>query len=198
MEKLLNFLDLLHQFQRVQRTIFANGEDRLENDAEHSYQLAMLGWYIIESGKLSYDVDKVVRYALVHDLVETYAGDTYFYTKDGKKRESKQAREHKAMLRIKKEFPEFPELVEWIAEYESKANPEAKFVYALDKLLPVLSIYEDGGKTWQEYKVTWKMLMSKDEKIRVNENIYAVWEDFLVLLRERKDELFHNDRPRAR
>lgn len=78
---IINFTKLLNKFCDIERVIHSNGGDRLENDVEHSYRLAMLAWYIISSNKLSLDLDLVIKYALVHDLVEVYAGDTYIYTR---------------------------------------------------------------------------------------------------------------------
>lgn len=50
--------------------------DRFENDAEHSFLLATLGCAIAQQMSPHLDLGKVSQYALVHDLVEAYAGDT--------------------------------------------------------------------------------------------------------------------------
>lgn len=78
-KRILNFSEFIIKFNQLERRIYATGENRLENDSEHSFQLAMVSWYIISTEKLKYDIDKIIKYALVHDLVEIYAGDTFFY-----------------------------------------------------------------------------------------------------------------------
>ena len=88
-QDLIEFTKFTHSFQQIKRVIYANGEDRNENDAEHSYQLAMACWLVVETKKLKLDLNKIVKYALVHDLVEIYAGDTYFYSTDKNMQEKK-------------------------------------------------------------------------------------------------------------
>lgn len=190
LNNLLKFTSFTHKFQQVKRIIFVTGEDRLENDSEHSFQLALLGWYIISSSKLDLNIDLVIKYSLVHDLVETYAGDTYFHTTDRKERDSKVDREAEAAKRIQEEFPDFDDLHTLIQDYESKSNPEAKFVYALDKLIPVLNIYLDNGRSWHEHKVTLKMARTKDEKIAVSPEVTKLWKELVKLLEKDEDTLF--------
>jgi putative hydrolase of HD superfamily len=84
-KNILNFVDFTIKFNQLKRTIFATGEDRLENDSEHSFQLAMVSWYIISTKRLKYNIDKVIQYALVHDLVEIYAGDTFLFRQSFKR-----------------------------------------------------------------------------------------------------------------
>ena len=86
----------------------------MENDMEHSYQLVMLAWYLMDAYKLDLDSNLVMRYCLVHDLVEVYAGDTYTFTQDVDHLSSKVEREEKALLLIKEKFQEFPEMTEYI------------------------------------------------------------------------------------
>lgn len=110
LEKLLGFAKMLNVLQAVERVIRVKDQDRWENDMEHSYHLAMLAWYIIDSQKLSLDREKVFCYALAHDLVEVYAGDTYLYSEDKELLASKPERERLAAERLMVEFPEVPEI----------------------------------------------------------------------------------------
>ncbi len=147
-ESLTNFIKLTHAFQQIRREIFVTGEDRQENDLEHSGQLALVAWYIADSNKLPLDTSLVMKYALVHDLVEVYAGDTYIFADESYK-STKREREEAARIVLIEKFPEFPELHELILGYEHQINKEAEFVYALDKLLPAMNIYLDDGRTWR-------------------------------------------------
>jgi len=193
LNKIINFVRLLNKFREVERVIHANGGDRFENDAEHSYQLSMLAWYIISSNNLDLDIDLVLKYSLAHDLVEVYAGDTYIYSKDKEVLESKNQREKESLKQIEQEFTEFSELFEIIKQYEKREDKESKFVYALDKIEPVLHLYTTGGKTWREKKVTIEMLEeNKKEKIAVSPELVKCFDDLIKLLREEEKKLFNN------
>ena len=65
---LLELMKMTHEFRTIERVIHMRNSDRLENDMEHSFQLALCGWYVITTDKLPLDVNKVIRYALLHDL----------------------------------------------------------------------------------------------------------------------------------
>lgn len=157
LKNLIGFVKLTHKFQQTKRAVLVNNEERFENDSEHSYQLAMVAWYLIETDKLPVNKDKVLKYALVHDLVEVYAGDTHFYYGDKKK---KSVREKKALQRLKKALPQFADMGRLISNYENKKDKESRFVHALDKLLPILNIYLDKGRTWKSDGITQAMLIS--------------------------------------
>jgi putative hydrolases of HD superfamily len=147
-EDLLKFSRFLLEFQSVRRKIRIPGREDYENDAEHSYSLAMIAWYINEVSDLRLDTSKVLKYALVHDIPEVYAGDPAILDKKG--RSAKKQKEAAAIEHIEAQFPSFSRISRWIHEYEKRADPESRFVSALDKLAPNLVIYEEGGSTWHE------------------------------------------------
>ncbi|MDO8585302.1 MAG: HD domain-containing protein [bacterium] len=185
---MMKFIELTHRLQQVRRTIFVNHEERNENDVEHMYQLAMVSWYIIEREKLPLDIPKVLRYALVHDVVEAYAGDTYFYSDD---KDDKARREHAAAERLKKEFPEFPDLHECIEAFERREDAESKFVYALDKVIPVVNIYMDGGRSWKRDGVTFvDVLKYKTDKVAVSQEVKVYFDELVERLRAEETSLF--------
>lgn len=192
LEKLLGFAKMLNVLQAVERVIRVKDQDRWENDMEHSYHLAMLAWYIIDSQKLSLDREKVFCYALAHDLVEVYAGDTYLYSEDKGFLASKPERERLAAERLMTEFPEVPEMHVAIRGYVEKNDPESRFVYALDKIEPLVKLYLDGGRTWKEKGVTLEMAYeSKKDKVALSPEIKAYFEEFMELLRKEEKKLFH-------
>lgn len=150
MDQLLRFIELTKKFREVKRMIRFK-DDTLESDPEHSFQLAVTAWYIVEANKLDLDLGLIFKYALAHDLVEVYAGDTpsSVHREYESARETKKAREEEAAERIKEEFPEFSGLHSIIHAYERREDEESKFVYALDKLMPALNIYLDDGYSWK-------------------------------------------------
>lgn len=196
LQKIFTYLHFLDEFQKIKRIIYVPGEDCLENDAEHSYQLTMVAWYIIDAYKLDLDRDLVIRYCLVHDLVEVYAGDTFLYSQDKGYVDSKKEREWEAFLQIQKEFGEFSDLINLIEQYECRQDAEALFVYALDKIIPVLKIYMDDGRLWKDIKLTEivitleKLREHKDEKIKLSPVLYDLWIQFITILETRRSELF--------
>ncbi|MBP6929335.1 MAG: HD domain-containing protein [Candidatus Moranbacteria bacterium] len=191
LQKLLGFARMLNELQAVERVIRVKNADRWENDMEHSYHLAMLAWYIIDSQQLALDREKVLRYALAHDLVEVYAGDTYLFSKDKELLDSKPERERLAAERLAKEFPEVPEMHDAIFRYVRKDDPESRFVYALDKIEPIIKLYLDGGRTWKEMHVTLDMAYeSKKDKVALSPEIKAYFDEMMVLLRKEERTLF--------
>lgn len=190
--KALEFSELLNKFRSVERAVLVNGEDRMENDVEHSYFLAMLAWYIADANKLDLDKNLLLKYALIHDFVEVHAGDTYIYSEDEAYKKSKIERESKAMKKLKEDVREFNELHELIEEYEKKKDRESRFIYALDKIQPVINIYLDGGKTWKLKNITLKMLVDhKKEKVRISSEVETYFDELIALLGGREKELFN-------
>lgn len=158
-KRLIEFQQLLLDFSSVERVVHRKHQGKkyvAENDTEHSYNLAMTAWFL---AKWYPQLDKslLIKYALIHDLVEVHAGDTYIYGKTDEL-QSKIKREAEALKKLEKDWADFPDMVQAIHDYEDKATPEARFVYALDKLMPIMVIYIHHGYTWKKKKVTAKML----------------------------------------
>jgi len=186
----LNFTNLINTFRGIKRVVFTVGDREPENDAEHSYQLVMLAWYIISTEKLRLHTDLVIKYALVHDLVEVYAGDTYFY-RSNKEEKDKKNREKESLRRIKKEFPGIGDIYTLINDYEKRLDDESRFVYALDKLLPVMNIYLDGGRDWRRHEVTLEALIkAKTPKIALSPEVEPYYKEFVAIL-EKNKHMFH-------
>lgn len=191
---LLNFSTFTHKFQKVKRTMFVTGEKRRENDAEHSFQLALTAWYLVTVKKLELNITKIIKYALAHDLVETYAGDVFHYASSDKEKRAKKNRENQALQQIKDEFAEFSDLHSFIEAYERKDDAEARFVYALDKLLPVINNYLDNGRSWKDNGVTFEMLLTKKDKVSMSKELRPLWEELIELVEKEKQSLFHRSK----
>ncbi|MBI2590574.1 MAG: HD domain-containing protein [Candidatus Blackburnbacteria bacterium] len=184
LEAVLKFVSLTHKFQQIRRVILVKGEERQENDLEHTSQLALVCWYVASSLKLPLDHKLVLKYALMHDLVEAHAGDVNFSDTEG--RVGKAEREHQAAQRLQEEFPEFPELHKLISRYEAKSDPESRFVYAMDKVLPILNIYLDEGRTWKSMTpVTMETIIAhKTAPVSVDPTAQGLFEQVLNELRQ--------------
>lgn len=130
-----------------------NWTGRLESDAEHSYKLADLTQSLAPLLNPDLDVLKAVRYALHHDKIEKIADDTSIFASD-ELLASKADREADAMPQLAEELDLNAEIVELIHTYEQRADPESRFVYALDKIDAILTIIKNNGATWKKVGVT--------------------------------------------
>lgn len=191
LENLESFMRLLHAAQHVTRVARIPNETQQRNTAEHTFELALLAWYIVSSEELDLDIMKVLKYALAHDLIEAYSGDTYAFDEASQK--TKPAREAAALARIEAEFPEFNELSQMIHEYEKKDTNESKFVYALDKLIdPLNAGMETRQSIWKDLNVSYEQFHSyKDAKIRHSPDVQVFWEALCKKLTDNKDFFFH-------
>ena len=150
----LAFLIEVDRLKTVLRASPLAAVDRRENDAEHSWHLALMVPVLAEYADEPIDVGHTIRLVVVHDLVEIYAGDTPLY--DDQLRTSQAERELEAAARLFGQLPddqarEFRALWD---EFEARVTPEARFAKAIDRLEPNLLNWMAGGGTWQTPGVT--------------------------------------------
>jgi 5'-deoxynucleotidase YfbR-like HD superfamily hydrolase len=183
--RLIDFHRLLLQLQAVDRVpLLPNSDTRSENDVEHSYNLAMAVWFLSEYFP-GLDRSKVIRYAMAHDLLEIHAGDTYIYA-DQAILDTKAEREAAAVKQLEKDWGgDFPDLLNTIHEYEGKSTEEAKFVYALDKIMPIILIFIGQGYTWQKEKITLEQLHAvKKDKVALSPEVNQYYKQLYKLLQD--------------
>lgn len=191
LKELFEFIDLTHKFQQVERVIDLPNSNHRENDAEHSYQLTMVAWYLVTKHKLQLDLTLVIKYALIHDLVEAYAGDSFIYDGDPDREKKKKVKEEIAMKKLEENFPDFRDLHHLIKSYEKKTYQEAKFIWALDKMIPIWNIYLDNGRSWHKENISLKMLIeNKTSKVKASDIVNDYFQETIKLLEEREEELF--------
>ena len=164
----LHFLLELDRLKSVFRQSRLIHTDRMENSAEHSWHPRHVGGRA-RRARCTEDIDlvRVVKMALIHDIVEIDAGDTYIYDEQARR---EQARiEQKAAERIFGLLPEqqAAELRDLWEEYEAKQTPEARFAGALDRLQPLLLNYHTEGQMWRHHGVSSKQVT------RINQVIAA-------------------------
>jgi 5'-deoxynucleotidase YfbR-like HD superfamily hydrolase len=136
--KVIELAQLCLRFGRVDRATTHEDGQRRETDTDHTVMLGVIACAFASSCGLDLDIGKVAQFALVHDLVEAYAGDTN--TLLSGEDASKAAREAEAFGRIDKDFAEsLPWLPKTIAAYEQLDTREARYVKALDKVLPKIT-----------------------------------------------------------
>ena len=174
LEKQIQFIVEADKVKNIFRQTYLADGRRKENDAEHSWHLALMAVLLKEHMNEDADVARVMIMVLIHDLVEIDAGDTYAY--DEKGAQTKREREVKAAERIFGILPEdqgryFRELWE---EFEAYETPEAKFAHLLDNFQPILLNDASGGKSWVEHGVHKSQPMKRNERIPGTSDI--IWE----------------------
>jgi putative hydrolase of HD superfamily len=183
LEKQIAFLVEIDKMKHVLRRTITIDRDRNENDAEHSWHLAIMAVLLSEhADSQGIDLMHVVRMVLVHDLVEIDAGDTYCY--DEAAQEAKLDREAKASERIFSMLPpdQAAELRSLWDEFEDRKTPESRFAAALDRLQPLLLNFHTGGRTWKQHGVVRRQVMSRIKPIR--DSSETLWEYASSLVEE--------------
>ncbi len=173
LKKQLDFLLEIDKSKNVGRQTYISDGSRKENDAEHSWHLAIMAILLSEYANEDIDVLKTVAMVLIHDIVEIDAGDTYAYDAEGNK--TKKDRETKAADRIFGILPkDQAEKMRCLwEEFEERKTPEAKFAAALDRTQPVMLTDKQGGKSWMEHEVKKSQISKRTEPVREgSENLY--------------------------
>ena len=148
--------------QVLRQTSLADGSRR-ENDAEHSWHLAVMAVLLAEyAAGPQIDLARVIRMLLVHDLVEIDAGDTFHYDEAGNR--DKPQREQAAADRLFGLLPadQGAELRGLWEEFEARRTPEARYAAALDRLQPNLLNLRTEGKLWREHGITSRQVIARN------------------------------------
>lgn len=183
-DRLAELQQLVVDFAKVDRAIDLADTGRPENDVEHSFGLALTSWYLHDKIAPELDISKVLKYALSHDIVEVHAGDTYVF--DAAAVATKAKREKQATAQLKDEWPDFTELTEFTEGYADKRSEEAKFVYAIDKMLPLIIIeLGDAAETWQKKEITLDMERKNKLTMHASEHISPYYQRIIDWLDQR-------------
>ena len=180
-EKQLAFILEADKEKNVLRQTHLSGHGRRENDAEHAWHMAMMIYLLREYANEDFDVAKAMMMAIVHDVVEIDAGDTYAY--DTCALQTQKEREKKAADRIFGMLPEDQrdELRALFEEFEAGISPEARFVKVMDNFQPLLLNHSNGGADWREHKVTKTKVVSRQRTSSLgSEEIWKYTEELIT------------------
>lgn len=188
-EKMIAMGKISLEFARTNRvTCHEDGVTR-ESDTDHSFMLGLIAGSFADTLLPRLDRGRVVEFALLHDLVEVYAGDVpTFKALSPDAQQKKDADEHAALLKIQTQFGEhFPWVHETIESYERKDTPEARFVKVIDKLVAKITNILNGGSTVKILKYTsedveqWKIDHDKwaDQYLEEWPEIRPVWDNIV-------------------
>jgi len=133
----------------LRRTVLLD-KSRRENDAEHSWHIAVMAMLFSEYATEPVDIGRVVQMCVVHDLVEIYAGDTFAY--DAAANIGKKEREDAAADKLFAMLPEEQgEMIRSLwEEFDAMETPDAKYAACMDRLQPFFHNTLTDGHTWVE------------------------------------------------
>lgn len=183
-ERLTKQLDFLIEIDRMKnvlrQTLLADGSRR-ENDAEHSWHFAVMALILQEYAySPEVDISRVLKMALVHDLIEVYAGDTFCYDDAGNA--TKADRERAAADKLFGKLPaeQGAEIRALWEEFDAMETPDAKYAASIDRLQPIINNYLTQGHTWKKGNVTSDRVYKRAEPIRTA--LPQVWEvvEFII------------------
>lgn len=151
MDESVDFFLELDLLKLVERKTYINRGTRRENSAEHSWHLALACWSIAEQFKLNISQEKVIKLALIHDLGEIDAGDTFLYSSN---RATANEDERNGVARIEAlSGNHIPNLLSLWDEQEYGDSEEAKLLKAVDRLLPFMHNIASEGRAWKENNI---------------------------------------------
>jgi len=173
LEQQLGFILEVEKLKQVFRQTLLIDDKRQENDAEHSWHLALMALLLEEHAADEVDILRVVKMVLIHDIVEIDAGDTFAYDEAGQ--EGKEEREREAATRIFGLLPteDGEELVQLWEEFEARQTADARYANALDRFQPLLLNYHAGGDTWLRHGVRKDQVIARNRHI--SEGSSALW-----------------------
>ena len=185
MQKQMEFIVEVDKVKKIMRQTYLSDASRKEDDAEHSWHLALMAVLLKEYSNEEVDLTKVIPMVLIHDLVEIDAGDTYAYS--GESAAVTEARERKAAERVFGILPEdqgkvFRDLWE---EFEAYQTPEAKFAHVLDNCQPMLLNDASNGLSWTEHQVRKSQIYKRNE--HTAEGSRKIWNYMQSLIQKHID-----------
>jgi putative hydrolase of HD superfamily len=157
----VQFVLEIDKLKSVLRKVKPVGEDRYENTAEHSWQIAVFALSLARTLELSVDPERVVAMLLVHDIGEIDAGDKFVFAQDGW--EERKAAELRAVERIFSLAPETiaKHLLDLWKEFDGGETKDARFARAIDRCMPVLLNLSNGGGSWLENGIAYERVCAR-------------------------------------
>lgn len=165
--KQIEFIKEIDKMKNILRMTLVSESERRENDAEHSWHLAMMAMLLEEYSDKPVNISHVLKMTLVHDLVEIYAGDTFAYDIEGNK--DKEERENKAAEKLFSMLPDDQKdlIMSLWKEFDALETDDSLFANAMDRFQPFLSNVMTSGHTWKIGKVTKEKILSRMDPIRI-------------------------------
>ena len=193
LEKQMAFIEEVDKIKLIGRQNYLADGSRKENDAEHSWHLALMTMLLSEYANEEIDVLKTMSMVLIHDLVEIDAGDTYAYDYEAQK--NKREREEAAAERIFNILPEdqAKKMRDLWEEFEAEETPEARFAAAVDRVQPAMLNSASGGISWKEHGVTMSHVLRRNGKAALGSQVLWDYEKEHFIMANVEKGLLEND-----
>ena len=181
-QKQLDFILEADKEKNIFRQTHLSGHGRRENDAEHAWHMAMMIYLLKEYSNEPFDVAKTMMMALIHDIVEIDAGDTFAYDEVGLA--TQKEREEKAADRIFGLLPDDQrdELRALFEEFEAYETPESRFAHVMDNFQPLLLNDSNDGEDWREHTIHKSQVMRRQSKNALGSK--EIWDHVEKLINE--------------
>ncbi len=149
-EKILEDVAKLQYFYRLKEVTRYNTPREMADDtesvAEHLYGMQLLTHYFLslEDTAKKLDSAKISALITMHDIDEIETGDYVSYMKTEAHRLESEA----AMPTVLAHLPEHMKamVTDLVEEYELQTTRESQFVKAIDKIEPLLQVYNEKGR----------------------------------------------------
>ncbi len=164
LKKQLDFVLEIDKEKNICRQTHLSNFGRSENDAEHAWHMAIMIYLLKEYANEEFDLARAMMMALVHDIVEIDAGDTYAYDAEGIATQAE--REAEAAERIFGILPEDQkrELKGLFEEFDACETPEARFAKVMDNLQPFMLNNFNEGVDWKEHGVCKSQVYRRNKR----------------------------------
>ncbi len=158
---------LVFDFARVHRVTYHDDGITPESDTDHTVMLSVIACALADTFyKDELDIGLVAQYAVVHDLVEAYAGDTDTFGIIDTARKEKEHREERALHMIEDQFQQvYPWLPKIIGEYESLQKKEARFVKTVDKMMSKITHILNNGIYFKKKRISEEHMLANYKKM---------------------------------
>ncbi len=181
LQKQLDFIKEIDKTKQILRNTILMDASRRENDAEHTWHMAVCAMLFTEySHEKNLDMLKVLKMIMLHDVVEIDAGDTFAY--DIQAHEDKAVRENKAAQRIFGLLPDDQkeEFISLWREFEDYLTPEAKYAHLVDTFMPIYHNYSTKGLQWQKLNVTAARVLERNKHIQQGSPVIWAYVEAMV------------------
>ena len=167
LDSILKFTAEIDKMTAVMRRTLLLDKSRRENDAEHSWHIAVMAMMFEKYFIGNADIGRVVGMCVVHDLVEIYAGDTFAFDEIGNM--DKAEREKKAADKLFSQLPEdigrsFRSLWE---EFDEMETDDSRYAACMDRIQPFLHNTLTDGHTWVLGKATRSVIEKREDPVRL-------------------------------
>ena len=182
LKKQIDFIIEIDKVKHIFRHTRLFDHSRYENDAEHSWHLALMAIILSEHANTPVDIAKAIKMVLIHDIVEIDAGDTLVYAEQ--LNEQKLIAEQAAAIRVFGLLPDDQrdEMIQLWEEFEKKETIEARFAGAIDRLEPVLQNCLDNGYAWHKHAISKERVLSLNS--RIGNGSQVIWEHIRKVIEE--------------